>query len=110
MEGGIRQPDHPMTKECRVGTQLHGQGVKRSFDDSKQFSRLFTSRVQGISIASLYFVEVFSGTAGLTAEMCAALDASAAQASVRMSQSRSRHLLNVLTFQTRQGKHFCGAF
>jgi hypothetical protein len=30
MEGGIRQPDHPMTKECRVGTQLHGQGVKRS--------------------------------------------------------------------------------
>lgn len=69
MEGGIRQPDHPMTKECRVGTQLHGQGVKRSFDDSKQFSRLFTSRVQGISIASLYFVEVFSGTAGLTAEV-----------------------------------------
>ena len=39
-----------------------------------------------------------------------ALDASAAQASVRMSQSRPRHLLNVLTFQTRQGKHFCGGF
>eukprot|EP00435_Cladocopium_sp_Y103_P044001 s1511_g12.t1 len=45
------------------------RGVKRSFDDGSDFDLKFSSRVKDVSIKDLIFIEIFSGTAGLTAEV-----------------------------------------
>ena len=43
------------------------RGVKRSFDTASDFATNFPNRVRGLDFANLVFIEVFSGTAGLTA-------------------------------------------
>ena len=43
------------------------QGVKRNFDATMSFSDKFSKRVANHNIADLVFIEIFSGTAGLTA-------------------------------------------
>ena len=43
------------------------QEVKRSFDTTSDFATKFSNRVRGLDFANLVFIEVFSGTAGLTA-------------------------------------------
>lgn len=67
--GGISRPACPSTNATKADAPKIGQGVKRNFDDSTQFSNMFSRRAQGISITNLYFIEVFSGTAGLCAEV-----------------------------------------
>ena len=47
--------------------QQPGRGAKRNFDVSQQFDVQFHDRVAGHKFSDLIFVEVFSGTAGLTA-------------------------------------------
>ena len=49
-----------------VGTRPD-RGVKRNFDGHRHFDDKFHSRVAGYKFSDLIFVEVFSGTAGLTA-------------------------------------------
>ena len=41
--------------------------VKRSFDETMDFAAKFADRVHNNSLSDLIFVEIFSGTAGLTA-------------------------------------------
>lgn len=43
------------------------QGVKRSFDGTDEFSTKFFHRFNQVPLNDLIFIEVFSGTAGLTA-------------------------------------------
>lgn len=46
-----------------------GRSAKRKFDDISNFETKFSQRVAGKSITDLYAVEVYSGTAGLTAAL-----------------------------------------
>eukprot|EP00435_Cladocopium_sp_Y103_P011956 s4954_g3.t1 len=51
--------EEPMLERC----------LKRSFECTDEFATKFSARVSGVSIADLIFVEIFSGTAGLTAQV-----------------------------------------
>lgn len=61
------QPVHEKTPKDRAETPQLERGLKRNFDSNDDFSTQFSKRVNNVSIADLLFVEVFSGTAGLTA-------------------------------------------
>eukprot|EP00435_Cladocopium_sp_Y103_P066237 s1265_g28.t1 len=53
---------------ARKAEQLD-RGVKRSFGDISSFAQKLSDRVNGILLSDLIFIEIFSGTAGLTAEV-----------------------------------------
>eukprot|EP00435_Cladocopium_sp_Y103_P025259 s2284_g6.t1 len=63
---GLPQSAPPDAGSLKTGEP--GRGTKRNFVDHDEFLQLFSERVKGIAISDLIFIEIFSGTAGLTAE------------------------------------------
>ena len=62
------QGHHDLQASSSVGP-AEGRSAKRKFDDISNFETKFSQRVAGKSITDLYAVEVYSGTAGLTAAL-----------------------------------------
>ena len=66
---GRSQPPFPITLPIPAVKPQLAPGTKRSFDSSFSFAEKFRQRVHGVNIADLVFIEVFSGTVGLTASV-----------------------------------------